>query len=45
MEKMNEEEASVAYWKARDILDEVIESGQRGSKEDILEELESDLTG
>ena len=41
---MNEEQASLEYWRARDILQEVIDSGCRGSKEDILEELEGDLS-
>ena len=40
---MNDEQASIAYWEARDLLQEVIDSGQRGSKEEILEELEEDL--
>jgi len=39
---MNEEQASEAYWKARDLLQEVIDSGCRGTKEEILEELEDE---
>lgn len=41
---MNEEDASIAYWHARELLQEVIDSEQRGSKEEILEELKDDLT-
>lgn len=40
---MTEEQASEKYWKARDLLDEIIASGQRGSRQDILDELEDDL--
>lgn len=40
---MNEEQASEVYWKARDLLQEVIDSGHRGDKDDILAELEDDL--
>ena len=42
---MNEEEASVAYYKARDLLQEVIDSGHRGDVEELLDELVDDLTG
>ncbi len=42
-DKMNEEEASVKYWNAVYKLREVIEGGQRGSIDEILEELEDDL--
>ncbi len=41
---MTEEQASVEYWKAVAILQEVIDSGQRDGKADILEELEDDLS-
>lgn len=40
---MNEEQASEAYWKVVSILDEIIASGQRGSRQDILDELNNDL--
>lgn len=40
---MDEEEASIKYWDAVYKLREVIEGGQRGSKEEIFEELENDL--
>ena len=41
---MDEEQACEAYWEARDILQEIIDSGERGSKEEILRELgEEDL--
>ncbi len=40
---MTEEETSVTYWDARDSLQKVIDSGWRGSKEEILEELNNDL--
>ena len=40
---MNEEQASEAYWKAVNILQEVIDSGARGGREDILAELDGDL--
>lgn len=42
---MDEEEASVMYWTAVERLREVIVSGHRGSKVDILEELNNDLVG
>jgi len=41
---MTEEEASVAYWAAVFKLREVIESGARGGAQDILEQLEDDLS-
>ncbi len=40
---MTEEQASVAYWEARDLLQTVIDSGHRGDLDDILMELEDDL--
>jgi len=40
---MTEEQASEKYWDAIYKLREVIESGQRGSRQDILDELEDDL--
>ena len=40
---MNEEEACVAYWEVRNKLQEIIDSGERGTKESILEELEEDI--
>lgn len=40
---MTEEETSETYWKAVSWLQEVIESEQRGSRQDILDELENDL--
>ncbi len=39
---MTKEQASVAYWKAVSLLQEVINSEHRGSKEDVLGELEED---
>lgn len=41
---MTDLEAAEAYWKARDILQKIIESGERGPKEELLEALEEDLT-
>ena len=41
---MTEEQACEAYWKARDLLDEVIASGYHGNKEEVWLELEDDLT-
>ncbi len=41
---MDEEQACEAYWDVRDTLQEIIDSGQRGSKEELLVELEDDLT-
>ena len=42
---MTEEQASEAYWKARDLLQEIINSGHRGDKEAVIEELNyEDLT-
>ncbi len=41
---MDENEASVEYWSAVNKLQSVIDSGARGSKGEILEELEDDLT-
>jgi hypothetical protein len=40
---MTELEAAEIYWKARCLLQALINGGQRGSKDEILEELESDL--
>ena len=40
---MTEEQASEKYWKAVFLLREVVESEQRGSKEELFEELEDDL--
>jgi len=40
---MDEDKASEIYWQAVHLLQEVIDSGHRGSEEDILEELEEDL--
>lgn len=40
---MNEEQASEAYWRARDLLQDVIDSGARGSAQDIIDELGDDL--
>ena len=40
---MNEEEACVEYWKLVDRLQELIDSGHRDGKDDILAELEGDL--
>ncbi len=40
---MNEEQASIAYWKAVDLLKEVIESGHREGIEEVLEELREDI--
>ena len=40
---MNEEQASEAYWKVVNQLQEIIDSGSRGSKEDILADLEDDF--
>ena len=42
---MTEEQACEAYWKARDLLDEVIASGYHGNKEEVWLELEDDLRG
>ena len=41
---MNEEDASITYWAAVAELQSVIESGHRGNKQDVLEELEDDLS-
>lgn len=41
--QMTELEAAEIYWKARCLLQALINGGQRGSKDEILEELESDL--
>ena len=41
---MNEEDASVTYWAAVAELQSVIESGHRGNKEELLDELEGDLS-
>ncbi len=40
---MNEEQASVEYYRAKDSLQEVISSGYRGDKDEVLGELEEDL--
>jgi len=40
---MTEEQASETYWRARDLLDEVVASGHRGGRQDILDELDDDL--
>lgn len=40
---MNDEQASEAYFKAVNLLNEVVDSAHRGDRDDILEELESDL--
>ena len=40
---MNEEQAAEKYWKARDLLDEVVASRHRGDKDDVILELEDDL--
>ncbi len=40
---MTEEEASVAYFNAVGLLNDIIESGVRGSRDDILDELDNDL--
>jgi len=40
---MEGEHECETYWFAVGLLQEVINSGFRGSKEDILEELENDL--
>lgn len=40
---MDEAESCEAYWKAVRILTDVIDSGFRGTKQDIIEELEDDL--
>ncbi len=40
---MDEEQASVAYWKAVELLREVIDSRQRGDLDYTLSELEDDL--
>lgn len=40
---MDELEVAELYWKARDILQKIIDSGERGSKDDVIEELENDL--
>ena len=41
---MNEEQTSEQYWRAVGILQDVIDSGQRSGKEDIIEELKNDLS-
>ena len=41
---MSDEEASEQYWKAVGILQEVIDSGHRDSKESVLAELDNDLS-
>lgn len=40
---MDENQASVEYWEAVGRLNDVIESGHRGSREEVLDELEDDL--
>ena len=40
---MTKEQACVAYDKVVDLLFGIIDSGHRGTKEDILEELKDDL--
>ena len=40
---MDEEQASEVYWRAVNLFQEVIDSGYRGGKEEILVELEDDL--
>ena len=40
---MAEEETSTTYWAAVRDLDEVIASGHRGSRQDVLDELDNDL--
>ena len=41
---MTEEDASITYWAAVSELQSVIESGHRGGREDVLEELANDLS-
>ena len=38
-----DDEAADRYWEAVDLLQEVIDSKKRGSKQDVLEELEENL--
>ena len=40
---MNDKQATEAYYKARNLLKEVIASGHRGDREEVLMELEDDL--
>ena len=40
---MDEEQAFLAYEEVKDLLNEIIESGQRGSRQDLLDELDNDL--
>ena len=42
---MTEDQASEQYWKAVHALQEVIDSGHRGDKSEVLSEVEDDLTG
>ncbi len=41
---MDEEQTSEAYWRAVNMLQEVIDSGYRSGKEAVLVELEDDLS-
>lgn len=40
---MDEEQAFLAYEEVKKLLNEMIESGQRGSRQDLLDELDDDL--
>jgi len=41
---MDEEQASIDYWQAVGLLQEIINSGERGSKEDVMDGLDDDLS-
>ena len=40
---MNAEQASHEYWKAINTLQEIIDSGERGDKDELLAQIEDNL--